>query len=99
LSDIELDNDDLSGDLNLSDCDDGAREVLKVQKFEKRAKRKAPAKKAKKVFRQEFDTNVYEVAFACLEHKGDIATGDAEFCQKCKCVFNSNSVIRDIEGH
>lgn len=104
LSDIELDNDDLDGDLGLSDSDDGEvkRGMFKMQKMEKRSKRKAkPAAKPKKkqVFRQEFDTNVFEVALACLEHKGLIATGDPEICQKCKAVFNQHSAIQDVEGH
>ena len=42
---------------------------------------------------------MFEVALACLEHKGQIATGDAEFCEKCKAVFNKNSEIKDVDGH
>ena len=99
LSDIEMDADDLSGDLGLSDDEnDGERKrgMLKIQKAEKRAKRASKpmmVKKKKQVFRQEFDTNVFEVALSCLEHKGKIATGDAEICQKCKAVFNQYSVL------
>jgi len=90
LSDIEMDADDLSGELGLSDEEDGERMrgMIKQSKQAKRAKRKVPVSKKQQVFRQEFDTNVFEVALACLEHKGQIATGDPEFCQKCKAVFN-----------
>lgn len=86
LSDIEMDNDDLDGDLNLSDDGgDQKRSMMRAQKQQKRATRAAKpqlkvAKKKQQVFRQEFDTNVFEVALGCLEHKGQIATGDPEFC-------------------
>ena len=100
LSDIEMDADDLSGELGLSDDEDGERKRVMIitQKQAKRAKRGAPVKK-KQVFRQEFDTNVFEVALACLEHKGQIATGDPEFCQRCKAVFNQQSKIVEVDGH
>ena len=47
LSDIEMDADDLEGDLNLSDCEDGdqKRGMLKLEKAQKRAKRKTAPKK------------------------------------------------------
>ena len=34
----------------------------------------------------------------CLQNRGQIATGDAEFCSKCKAVFNQTSVIVEEEG-
>jgi len=97
-SDIELDSDDLSGDMNLSDCEDGASRRFE-HRMKRENKRKGKKNKKKHVFRQEFDTNVFEVALACLEHKGQVATGDPEICAKCKAVFNQGSKIQEVQGH
>ena len=34
----------------------------------------------------------------CLQHKGQIVTGDAEFCKLCKAVFNNTSKLVEKEG-
>ena len=98
LSCEEMDSDDLGGDLNLSDAEDGAvrRGVWKSHKKQKRAvAREANAG----VYRQEFDTNVFEVALDCLAEKGQLATGDAELCTRCQAVFNQMSVLKEVDGN
>ena len=50
----------------------------------------APKKKA---YRQEFDTNVFEVKLNCLENKGELATGDANICKESGAVFSNISKI------
>ena len=87
LSCEEMDSDDLGGGLNLSDCEDGANERGWRREF-KANKRAVNKEKKAKVFRQEFDTNVFEVALNCLADKGQMATGDAEFCTFCQAVFS-----------
>ena len=68
LSCEELDSDDLGGDLNLSDSDDGQQKRAFRREFKAR-KRGANQERAN-VYRQEFDTNVFEVALDCLADKG-----------------------------
>jgi len=85
-----MDSDDLDGDLNLSDDESGARE---------RQTLKAAAAKAQDDERVryavEFDTNVFKVKLECLQSRGQLVTGDAEFCANCKGVFNKTSVMVD----
>jgi len=38
---------------------------------------------------------VFKVKLDCLENRGQIATGDAEFCALCKGVFNQLSKLAD----
>ena len=49
-------------------------------------------------YRQEFDTNVFEVKLSCLAEQGEMATGDAEMCTKCQAVFNQHSVLTEQDG-
>ena len=78
----EMLSDDLGGDLNLSDCSDGEEERA-IRRNYKQSKRATQQKESAVVYRQEFDTNVFEVKLDALADKGEIATGDAEFCTKC----------------
>ena len=98
LSCEEMDSDDLGGDLNLSE-DEGGQEERVFRKQYKAQKRVETRSKAANVYRQEFDTNVFEVALDCLANKGQLATGDAEICPKCQAVFNSTSTITEIDGN
>lgn len=92
-----MDSDDLGGDLNLSDNEDGANERAFRRDF--RAQKRAVTKKKANVYAQEFDTNVFEVKLDCLADKGQIATGDAEICEKCGAVFNKFSVLTERDGN
>ena len=82
LSCEEMDSDDLGGDLNLSDCEEGANERVFRREY-KSSKRAAANVVQRDVYRQEFDTNVFEVKLDCLADKGQLATGDAEVCTRC----------------
>ena len=64
----EMDSDDLGGDLNLSDSDGGVQERVMRKKFKK--ERRQAANESVNVYRQEFDTNVFEVKLDCLNEKG-----------------------------
>lgn len=83
-----MDSDELDGDLNLSDDDESGavRENLR--------NRVDTATKAKRErIEVEFDTNIFRVSLECLQNKGQLVTGDAEFCTTCKGVFNKTSTI------
>lgn len=97
LSCEEMDSDDLGGDLNLSDCEDGADERNFRREY-KSSKRSAIDKPVNK-YALEFDTNVFEVTLDCLANKGQMATGDAEFCTQCQAVFNQKSTITEKDGN
>jgi hypothetical protein len=79
-------SDDLEGDLNLSDIEDDSR-VKEVRGAAR--KRKAPAK----IYKQEVDTNVFNINMGTLKNDGEVATGDPIFCQKCSACFNIHSKI------
>ena len=90
----EMDEDDLEGDLNLSDDGEEGQQRRGFFKAElKNSRASKPSKKVRK-FRQEFDTNVTQVSFKCLENKGQMATGDPFHCERCKGVFNKFSKLR-----
>lgn len=40
-------------------------------------------KKSWKVYKQELDTNVYNINLATLKDAAELATGDPVFCMKC----------------
>merc|ERR1712060_343949 len=84
LSCEDMDSDELDGELNLSDDESGtmAREKM-------RTRVDAAAKAKRETYQVEFDTNIYKVSMDCLQHKGQIVAGDAEFCRHCKGVFNN----------
>lgn len=98
LSCEEMDSDDLGGGLNLSDCEDGANERNFRREF-KSSKRRGAGGLASVVYRQEFDTNVFEIKLDSLADKGSLATGDAELCTKCQAVFNKFSVLTEKDGN
>lgn len=54
------------------------------------------SKRPARVFRQEIDTNVFKIGFSTLKDQAEIATGDPEFCSKCKAIFNVHSKINLI---
>ena len=93
LSAEEVDSDDMAGDLCESDEEDGEnrRADFKAVRNEKRSN--GILKPASKKFRQEFDTNVFEVKLDCLENKGKVVTGDAHLCKTCASVFSNISKI------
>ena len=83
-----MDSDELDGDLGLSDEEDGAAQRANLRK------RAAAAQNAERErIEVEFDTNIFKVSLECLQNRGQLATGDANFCTKCKGVFNSTSTI------
>ena len=82
----DLDSDDLGGALQLSDDESGVQ--VREMRKQFKAKRRTDKKESVNVYRQEFDTNVFEVKLNCLADKGQIATGDAEICERCQAVFN-----------
>ena len=92
LSCDEMDSDDLDGDLNLSDEDSGAATRGQIRE----ARRAAPQQEAedREQYQVEFDTNVFKVKLDVLQERGQLATGDACFCKKCKGVFNSTSTLK-----
>lgn len=94
----EMDSDDLGGGLNLSDCEDGS-DMRGNWRAVQSSKRAAPNMKKANVYRQEFDTNVFEVKFDILADKGQLATGDAEICPRCQAVFNKMSVLTEQDGN
>ena len=44
----------------------------------------------------EFDTNIFRVSMECLQNKVQLVAGDAQFCTKCKAVFNSSSSLIEV---
>lgn len=83
----DLDSDDMAGGLCGSDDEDGStrKDVFKAMRAEKRSKEQSSKSKPAKreIFKQEFDTNVFQVNLSELENKGEVATGDAELCKQC----------------
>lgn len=61
-------------------------------------KKRAAPKADREQYAIEFDTNVFKIALECLQNKGQLATGDAEFCTSCKGVFNQSSVLTEKDG-
>lgn len=39
------------------------------------------------------------MALDILADKGQLATGDAELCTRCQAVFNSMSVLKEVDGN
>ena len=65
MSAEELDSDELDGDLNLSDEDNGGAVRANLRK------RSDTAAKAKRsTINVEFDTNVFKIALDCLQYRG-----------------------------
>ena len=95
LSCDEMDSDDLDGDLNLSDEEGGEN---KRAAFRAQLQSVAPPREDREQYNVEFDTNIFKVSLDCLESRGKIVAGDAEFCTKCNGVFNQTSKLTDEEG-
>ena len=95
LSAEELDSDELDGDLNLSDEEDGGarREEIRQQRAAEQEESAAPRER----HNVEFDTNIFKISLECLQNRGQLATGDAQFCNSCNGVFNHTSSIA-MEG-
>ena len=68
LSAEELDSDELDGDLNLSDEEDGGarREEIRHQRAAEQEESAAPRER----HNVEFDTNIFKVSLECLENRG-----------------------------
>lgn len=90
----EVDSDDLDGDLNLSDCENGEarRSSFKASRREKKKTRAANK------YVVEADTNIFKVSLSCLKNAGVMATGDPVLCKKCNAVLNIHSVLKPIMG-
>ena len=58
----------------------------------------APPREDREQYAVEFDTNIFKVSLDCLEHRGKIVAGDAEFCTNCNAVFNQTSKLAEEEG-
>ena len=98
LSCERVDSDDLSGELNLSDCEDNVKSRSAVKK-EKNVKRQKKGKKLEaNKYELEVDTNVFEINFNCLNQEAELATGDPELCKQCKAVFNKGSRTAQVNG-
>ena len=83
LSCEEMDSDDLDGDLNLSDEDSGAQNRRQDMRNQRRADAPKQEEEDREQYAVEFDTNVFKVNLDCLEHRGELVTGDADMCSKC----------------
>ncbi len=70
LSCEEMDSDDLGGDLNLSDREDGADERMFRKEYKASKRASNIQEKAVNKYALEFDTNVFEVTLDCLANKG-----------------------------
>ena len=89
-------SDDLDGDLNLSDDESGAA-VRGQIRADKRSSQQQN-EQDRENYQVEFDTNVFKVKLDVLQDRGQLATGDACFCQKCKGVFNLKSTLVNEGG-
>ena len=89
-----MDSDELDGDLNLSETEEGAatRNVI-------RSRNTAATDKKREKYAVEFDTNVFRVSLECLQHKGQLVAGDAQFCSNCQGVFNNISNLLEENGN
>ena len=83
-----MDSDELDGDLNLSDEDESG-----AVRSNLRSRVPKEQKEQRERIEVEFDTNIFKISLDCLQDRGQLATGDAEFCATCKGVFNRTSVI------
>jgi len=93
LSCEEVDSDDLDGELNLSDCEDGTGK-RGAFKMERRTKKSRAANK----YVVEVDTNIMKVPLSVLKNVSEVASGDPELCKACQAVFNKDSVLKPIMG-
>lgn len=94
LSACECDSDDLEGEMNLSDSEDGSRKRA-VFKAELKQERKKKGRSKANKYVVEIDTNIFEIKLDCLKAQTEIATGDAEICKGCAAVLNHKSVLKN----
>ena len=57
----------------------------------KAAYKQAPAR----IFRQEIDTNVFQIEFKTLADQAELASGDPMVCAHCKALFNIFSKVEE----
>ncbi len=57
-------------------------------------KKLAPAR----IFKQEVDTNVFNISMATLKQGGELATGDPCFCKQCGAAFNMYSKLDQLSS-
>eukprot|EP00347_Sterkiella_histriomuscorum_P012379 403368807 len=90
---VMVHSDDLEGALNLSDSEDMSTVNLKRGAMNRN--KKAPAR----IFKQEVDTNVFNICMGTLKNDGELATGDPIFCKGCGASFNLHSIIVDAQSN
>lgn len=56
-------------------------------------------KKGKAKYKQEVDTNVFQIQLNCLKEGGEIATGDPIICEKCSAIFNKHSKYEENKAN
>ena len=83
---VMVHSEELEDALNYSD--EEPSEQSKKKKAAPR-KRKEPAR----VFKQEVDTNVFNISMATLKQGSELATGDPVFCSKCQAAFSKLSKL------
>ncbi|CDW73759.1 type a von willebrand factor domain-containing protein [Stylonychia lemnae] len=68
-------------------------------KYNPKTKNTAELKKVKRrKYKQEVDTNVFQISMACLKDQSELATGDPCFCTNCDAVFNLYSKIEESKA-
>ena len=50
-------------------------------------------------YKQDVDTNVFQISMNCLKDQGELATGDPVFCTSCQAIFNKYSKIEEQKSH
>jgi hypothetical protein len=91
ISACSMDEDELEGEMNLSDDESNVQQRVQIKSMRKKERKQLGRKKNK--YQVEVDTNIFEIGLDCLKKNAEMATGDAEFCEGCKAVFNMKSVL------
>lgn len=102
----EVDSDDITGALDLSDEDQDHqtlhsynRQAHKIYKQRRRAKGKEPKATS---YKMEVDTNIFEIRYtlsgANHTHTEVIeSTRSAIFCESCSAIFNAESKLKRLD--
>ena len=90
----EVDSDELDGEMDLSDDESQA---AKFRAQTKKKKESSRALRGERKYRQEIDTNVFNIQFATLKGQAELATGDPTFCTTCRAVFNIHSKVEEVK--
>jgi len=53
---------------------------------------------SRKKYKQEVDTNVYQISLSCLKEESELATGDPVVCSFCQAIFNRWSKIEETKA-